>query len=69
MALVQKSRFERYLDLPTKIMGFSTIEKCRFYGFKSLLLIKQHHQRRRQTSLLQQRRLKRYLELLTRIIG
>ena len=77
MFLLQKSRFERYLELVTGILRkpllkyayFLTIEKCRFYGLKSLLLTEQHYQRPNPRSLLQKRRLKRYLKLLTRIMG
>ena len=46
-----------------------TIVKCRFYGLKSLLLTRQHHQATRPMSLLQKSRLERYLELMTRIMG
>ena len=77
MFLLQKSRFERYLELVTGILGkpllkyayFLTIEKCRFYGLTSLLLIEQHYRTTKPSSLLQKRRLKGYLELLTRIMG
>ena len=76
-SLVQKSRLERYLELLTRIMGkpvlkytiFSTIVHCRFYGIKSLLLTKQHDQKTKRFSLVQKSRLKRYLELMTRIMG
>ena len=42
---------------------------CRFYGLKSLLLTKQHDQRTKLRSLAQKRRLERYKELMTRIMG
>ena len=77
MFLLQKSRFERYLELLTGILRkpllkysyILTIEKCRFYGLISLLLIEQHYRTTKPRSLLQKRRLKEYLELLTRIMG
>ena len=57
-------------ELPLlKHANFSTIKKCRFYSLKSLLLTEQHYQRPHPRSLLQKRRLKRYLKLLTRIMG
>ena len=52
-----------------KYANFTTIVKCRFYGLISLLLIEQHYRKTKPRSLLQKRRLKRYLELLTRIMG
>ena len=75
--LLQKSRFERYFELLTRIMGepvlksanFSTIVKCRFYGLKRLLLTKKHDQTTKPRSLVQKSRLERYLELLTRVMG
>ena len=75
--LLQKSRLERYLELLIRIMGepvikaanFSTILKCHFNGLKSLLLTKQHDQTTKPRSLVQKSRLKRYLELMTRIMG
>ena len=77
MFLIQQSRFERYLELVTGILRkpllkyayFMTIEKCRFYGLISLLLIEQHYRTTKPSSLLQKRRLQGYLELLTRIMG
>ena len=65
------------MELLTRIMGepvlkyanFSTIVKCRFYGLKSLLLTKQHDLTTKPSCLVQKRRIKRYLELLTRIMG
>ena len=76
MFLLQKSRFERYLELLTGILrqpllkyeDFSTIEKRRFYGLNNLLLIEQRYQTTKPKSLLQKRRHKRYLELLTGIL-
>ena len=75
--LVQKSGLERYLELITCIMGepvikyanILTIVKCRFYGLKSLLSTKEHDQTTKPRSLLQKSGLKRYLELMTRILG
>ena len=40
-----------------------------FYGLKSLLLTKQHDQTTKPRSLVQKSRLKRYWELVTRIMG
>ena len=76
-SLLQKRRHKRYLELLTGILrqhvlkyaNFSTIRKCRFYGLKRLLLRKQHRQTTKPRSLLKKRRLKRYLDLLTRIMG
>ena len=76
-SLEQKSRLKRYLELVMRIMGkpvlkyanFSTIVKCRFYGLKSLLFIKQHDQTTKPRSLVPKSRLERYLELMTRIMG
>ena len=52
-----------------KYANFSTIVKCRFYGLKSLLLIKQSDKTTKSMSLVQKSRLERYLEVLTRIMG
>ena len=76
MFLLQKNRLERYLELVTGILRkpllkyayFLTIEKCRFYRLISLLLIDEHYQTTKPRSLLQKRRVKGYLELLTRIM-
>ena len=52
-----------------KSRDFSTMEKCRYNGLKNLLLIEQRYETKKPRSLLQKRRLKRYLKLLTRIMG
>ena len=52
-----------------KYANLSTIVKCRFYGLKSLLLTKQHTEAKKPRSLEQKSRPKRYLELMTRVMG
>ena len=72
MFLLQKSRFQRYLELLTGILkkpllkyaDFLTIEKCRFYDLISLHLIEQHYRTTKPRYLFQKRCLRSDLELL-----